>query len=75
MTQVNMSMVGMTNVTVTMFNDEQDDAAVYNRWLDNNANALPGDAMPAKSARSAHFHVARKRLAAQGAAQAKVFPV
>jgi len=61
--------VGVHNVTVTMFKDMEDEDAIFNAAMNDDGTSDKGRAVRIEQARH------KRRLAAQGAEQTKFFPV
>lgn len=69
--QTNMSIVGMPWLTITAFSSRDEDLDVVSAW---NMKG-EGRPIPEKLERANHFHIARKRFAAQGATDVTFHPV
>lgn len=65
--QVNMSLVNDPLITITMFNDAEDEAAI--------SKNVAGKKNAKSIAKKLHFKRAKNRLENQGAYGARVFPV
>lgn len=68
--QVNMSIVGQPNVTITCFNEE-----VETLNIESDLAKMGENDNKNKKRSSAHFDKAKKRLFADGAEGVKLFPV
>ena len=73
--QMNMSIIGQPNVTISMFLSLQEEWKIYSSWLANNTQANPGDEMPAKLKRRNAFHALKARLYAEGAEGTALYPL
>lgn len=73
--QINMSIVGMSNVTITCFSSKEENNQVYHTWLQNHKSAVPGDVIPEELLRKGLFHLTKRRLSSDGAEKVQLFPV